>query len=125
MSEEVAASQTATSGGRKFDGGKVRYELLPPFALEDVAKVLTYGSVKYEDENWRVVPEALRRYRGALMRHIEEYRKGNIFDDETGLPHMAHAICCAMFILELDRVQYDDKARVFHEEIVNAFKDKE
>jgi hypothetical protein len=59
------------------------------------------------------------------MRHIEEYRKGNIFDDETGLPHMAHAICCAMFILELDRVQYDDKARAFHEGIVNAFKDKE
>lgn len=123
MNQDVAVSQTATSGGRKFDGGKVRYELLPPFALEDVAKVLTYGSIKYEDENWRVVPEASRRYRGALMRHVEEYRKGNILDPETGLPHMAHAICCAMFILELDRVQYDEQACDFHEQATSAFKE--
>jgi hypothetical protein len=124
MTQEVAASQTATSGGRKYDGGKVRYELLPPFAIEDVAKVLTYGSVKYEDDNWRIVPDAVRRYKGALMRHVEEYRKGNVFDDETGLPHMAHAICCAMFILELDRINYDQLASTFHEKVIERFKDK-
>lgn len=121
MNQEVAASQTATSGGRKYDGGKVRYELLPPFALEDVAKVLTFGSQKYEDDNWRVVPEAKRRYMGALKRHIEEYRMGRIFDSETGLPHMAHAICCAMFILELDRIEYDEDAKEFHEQTIRRF----
>jgi hypothetical protein len=30
----VKASQTATTGGRKFDGGKPQYGLLPPLALK-------------------------------------------------------------------------------------------
>ncbi len=37
--------------GRKFDGGKLEYGLLPPFALEETVKVLTFGAQKYEPEN--------------------------------------------------------------------------
>lgn len=124
MREDVAASQAATSGGRKFDGGKIRYDLLPPFALEDVAKVLTYGSIKYEDNNWRVVPDGRRRYISAYMRHMEAVRKGELFDQETGLPHTAHAMCCLMFILELDRVQYDPVAQQYHQTIINRFSEQ-
>jgi hypothetical protein len=37
--DEVKASQTATSGGRKFDGGKLQYGLLPPLALKATVDV--------------------------------------------------------------------------------------
>ena len=30
IDDAVKASQTATTGGRKFDGGKLEYGLLPP-----------------------------------------------------------------------------------------------
>ena len=34
IDDAVKASQTATTGGRKFDGGKLEYGLLPPLALK-------------------------------------------------------------------------------------------
>ena len=34
---DVKLSQTATSGGRKFDGGKPEFGLIPPLALTETA----------------------------------------------------------------------------------------
>ena len=90
------------TGGRKFDGGKLQYGLLPPLALQDVVKVLTFGAQKYEIDNWKRVPDAKRRYFDAANRHIWAYKAGEINDDETGINHLAHAICCLMFINDLD-----------------------
>ena len=60
--EDVKKSQTATTGGRKFDGGKPQYGLLPPLALEETVKVLTFGAQKYEPDNWKHVPEIGRAH---------------------------------------------------------------
>lgn len=88
--------------GRKFDAGKPEFSLLPPYALEAVAKVLTVGAQKYDVDNWKYVPNGAYRYKNAAGRHINEYIKGNKFDEETGLNHLAHAICCLMFMLDAD-----------------------
>ena len=53
--EVVKASQNATTGGRKFDGGKLQYGLVPPLALKEMVKVLTFGAEKYEPDNWKFV----------------------------------------------------------------------
>ena len=58
------------SQGRKFDGGKLEYGLLPPLALEETVKVLTFGAQKYERDNWKKVPDSKRRYLDAMERHI-------------------------------------------------------
>lgn len=90
--------------GKKYDSGKPRYDLVPVLALEEVAKVLTYGADKYnesyDNENWRKVEHSQRRYYSASQRHQAEVRKGNQLDNETGLHHLAHAISCLMFQLE-------------------------
>jgi len=99
----VKASQTATTGGRKFDGGKLQYGLLPPLALLEVVDVLTYGAQKYDDENWRKVPNAIDRYFDAMQRHAWAWKQGEVNDPESGKHHLAHAICCAMFIIELSK----------------------
>ena len=89
--------------GMKFDKDKVRLELVPPELIEGAGKVLTFGAKKYEDENWRnYTKEDFPRLVGALMRHIEAYRKGEIFDLESGLPHLAHAATNIGFLLTLD-----------------------
>ena len=67
--DEVKKSQKATTGGRKFDGGKLQYGLLPPLALAETVKVLTFGAEKYEPDNWKQVPDSKRRYFDALQRH--------------------------------------------------------
>jgi len=102
MIDEVKASQTATTGGRKFDGGKLEYGLLPPYALKATVDVLTLGAQKYERDNWKKVPDSKRRYFDAMQRHIWAWKEGEQNDPETGKNHLAHAMCCAMFLLERD-----------------------
>ena len=65
-----------TQQGRKFDGGKLEYGLLPPKALEATVAVLTFGAQKYERGNWKFVPESKRRYFDAMQRHIWAWKYG-------------------------------------------------
>ena len=85
--------------GIKNDEDKLRYDLMPPRAFEEVVKVLTHGAKKYDDENWRKVSEYRRRYYAAMMRHTEPWRMGHDID-ESGYHHIAHAIASLLFILE-------------------------
>lgn len=101
MTGKDLAIELGRDAGRKDDLGKLRYDLVPAYALLDVVKVLTYGAKKYGAENWRKVPEAVPRYVAAYMRHVEAHRRGQVDDPESGLPHLAHAICCLLFLLEL------------------------
>jgi len=101
----VKASQNATTGGRKFDGGKPQYGLLPPLALKATVEILTFGAEKYEPDNWKRVPDSKRRYFDAMQRHLWAWKQGEQNDQETGKNHLAHAMCCLMFLYEHD-VEY-------------------
>jgi hypothetical protein len=107
---DVKKSQTATSGGRKYDGGKLQYGLLPPLALKATVDVLTFGAEKYEPDNWKWVPDSKRRYFDAAMRHMWAYKEGEIMDPESGKHHLAHALCCLMFLYEHDIMYSVDKS---------------
>ena len=85
----------------KHDTEKPRYDLLPPEAIGQMAQVLTFGAKKYAPNNWRTIPDALNRYQAAMLRHAFAIQRGEINDPETGLPHAAHIMCCAAFIVEL------------------------
>ena len=98
--------------GRKDDSSKLRYSLLPVGTVNQVVKVLEYGaSSKYEIDNWQKVPSARTRYYDAAMRHIDAWWNGELLDLDKGdqkgshLPHLAHAICCLMFLMWFDNEQ--------------------
>ena len=97
--------------GRKYDGGKLRYDLVPALALEEVVKVITKGAEKYDPDNWKRVPEGRRRYYAATMRHMEAWRKGEK-QDEIGTHHIANAISNLMFILEKELQGWGDVPEV-------------
>lgn len=86
--------------GVKYDGEKPRMYLLPPKALTEVAKVLTFGASKYDENNWKKLDNLQNRYTGATLRHIFAHMDGEELDPETGLDHLAHALCCLLFKLE-------------------------
>lgn len=88
--------------GRKDDSGKARYSLLPWRGLDEVVAVLEHGARKYGEGNWRKVPDARRRYLDAALRHIRAEFRGDPCDGESGAPHLAHAVCSLLFVLELD-----------------------
>jgi hypothetical protein len=87
----------------KKDAGKPRWELLPLDPVEMVVRVLTFGAAKYSDDGWRKVENAKERYFGALLRHIFAFRRGEWLDPESGLPHIAHALCNLVILYELHK----------------------
>ncbi len=87
--------------GLKHDQGKLRFDLLPPLAMEELSKVLTFGAEKYEPNSWQAVDGAIERYEAALLRHLFEIKKGNHTDPESGLHHISHVLCNAAFLAEL------------------------
>tara|TARA_R110002126_G_scaffold220018_1_gene365374 strand:- start:133 stop:597 length:465 start_codon:yes stop_codon:yes gene_type:complete len=99
ISTIVETLQASPTRGVKYDGDKPRWELLPFKAVREVVEVLTYGSNKYADDNWKIVPDARKRYISASFRHLTAWAEGEKNDNETGKSHLAHAICCLLFLL--------------------------
>lgn len=99
------------SKGLKHDQGKLLFEcLMGELApvLKGVVRVLTYGAQKYSRSSWKNVPNAQQRYTDAFYRHMNEYHSGSHVDDESGLPHLFHALCNLMFItwFEIQKTPY-------------------
>lgn len=98
----------AATTGTKHDQGKLRYDLVPALAMGQFVAVVTFGAQKYADNNWRQVTPRMR-YVGAALRHIFSWLGGERFDKETGLSHLAHAVCCLMFLLEYEPEVWAEK----------------
>lgn len=91
--------------GAKHDSGKLLFgcftQGLAP-VIKGVVAVLTYGSQKYARDSWQKVPNARERYMDAADRHLNSMNMGEAKDDESGLPHIFHAICNLMFVAWFD-----------------------
>lgn len=94
--------------GVKYDSEKPDYSLLPPNALEETVKVLTFGAKKYSPGNWKKLNSAWTRYFAAAQRHMWALQKGEEKDPESGYHHAAHASCCLLFMLEIDKTRNSD-----------------
>lgn len=87
------------SGAQKDDCGKAPFHLLPSDAIEDVVWCLQDGADKYGNHNWRVGTH-WSRYLSAALRHIFAWMRREDIDRSSGKPHLAHAVCCLLFLLE-------------------------
>lgn len=86
-----------TTGGEK--GSKPqRYDLLPWNALDRVAEVYGFGTLKYAAWNWsRGYVWSLSF--AAMLRHQAAFWMGEDDDPQSGLPHMAHAVFHALALI--------------------------
>lgn len=121
ITHHVAIQHTPNeSGGIKHDGDKPRMDLLDAYALDELSKVLTFGAKKYAPENWR---KGIKKSRliAAMLRHVFAYMGGQDTDEETGLSHIAHAMCCCMFLLWTAKFlpQMDDRFKLLQNSTTN------
>jgi len=93
--------------GHKADEDKLRYDLIPPEAMEALATVLTYGAKKYGDRNWEKGISADRLW-AAAQRHLWTWwydfdmsSGGDSLDTESELSHLSHALACIVFLITL------------------------
>ena len=89
--------------GKKYDEGKLRWDLLPLKEVEDIVKIYTFGAEKYGENTWQKVSNGYNRYKAAMFRHLMEFEKGNINDEESGLNHLAHMAWNAIAMLYLSK----------------------
>jgi hypothetical protein len=95
VSEEVKISdlkdsgtrQSFTSGAvRDAQGGKGRYDLIPPTPIFLLARVYEMGAAKYASRNWeKGMP--IEKFVDCAKRHLEKYQMG--LRDE---PHLSQAL---------------------------------
>jgi hypothetical protein len=97
-------------GGARFDKGKNRYDLLPSYPVDELVKVYTYGANKYSSENYLRGMD-WRKVIGPALRHVYKWSRGEKYDDESGIHHLAHA-CWNLFTLmvyEKNHIGRDDR----------------
>jgi len=96
--------------GLRFNDGKLRYDLVTPYALEKMTEVMTMGAKKYAERNWEKGME-WSKVLASMKRHIAAFEMGEDFDQESNLLHMAHVMCNAHFLTEYYRIypQGDDR----------------
>lgn len=85
---------------KKF-GNKLKYTLLPSEEYEKIVKVFNFGAAKYGENNWKLCQDKTV-FLDACIRHIEKYRQGNKYDEESSIEHLAHAVTNLIMLMHLD-----------------------
>lgn len=85
----------------KHDADKWRPTTVPPAVVYAISQVREYGIGKYgAEEAWRDVEPS--RYMDALLRHTLARVAGEVYDEESGLPHTWHMACNVAFLVALE-----------------------
>ncbi len=103
----------ADGGGLRFNEGKSRYDLLPPEAIEALAKHYTVGAKKYADRNWER-GMAWGKCFASLMRHGWAWMRGEDIDPETGTHHMISVAwnAIAIYVYSVRKIGEDDRPNI-------------
>jgi len=102
--DEIASTFNPSLETRKND--KTQMELVDtgfPNALLMLGEVMTWAAKNkgYQPNDWKDIPNPQMSLLGAASRHRNKRLKGEEFDDESGLPHLAHEAFNVMAQLEL------------------------
>lgn len=101
---------SAPTEGMRFNEGKLKWGLLSWPALRELVKVLEFGAKKYAAWNWSNGLSWSEAFE-SMQRHLLAWYTGEDKDSETGLSHMAHVMCNAMFLMHfiIFRTGRDDR----------------
>lgn len=79
---------------------KIPLHLFPETATIYGAMAFLDGALKYGRANWRVAGVRASIYYDAAKRHLSKWFEGEIIDEDSGLPHLAHAIACIAILID-------------------------
>ena len=107
---EEEENQLGKETAARFDQGKLRYDLIPPYPLDELVKVYTFGTVKYSPDNYlKGMP--WRRVIGPALRHLYKWLRGEKYDPESGIHHLAHCVwnLFTLMVYEKYEISVDDR----------------
>lgn len=111
---------------RRYNKGKLRYELIPQYALSKLAEVYTKGAEKYTlyNEDGTIKEDGANNWRSGLSwidtissvsRHIEAWKSGEDLDPDLGTFHLSNAAWGLFSILEYYKIypEGDDRPHTY------------
>lgn len=105
--------------GKKYDSGKpmigTAFNIFAK-ALLGVGACIEFGTHKYPDPaNWKKIEGGEKRYLDSLCRHLAKHCAGQVYDSETGLPHLFHCCWNMLAITEHYLIKHPDIEKKFLE----------
>jgi hypothetical protein len=94
----------------RYNEGKVKWGLVHFKSLEPMIRVLMFGAIKYSPDNWKKGLDQ-REILESTQRHLASLLDGEKNDEESGLSHMGHIMCNAMFYNYFEDVSTRGPAR--------------
>lgn len=79
---------------------KPRLSLIPPAGLVYAALAMANGAEKYSPYNWREKKVQAMIYLEACMRHILSFQDGEENAQDSGIPHLGHALACLLILID-------------------------
>lgn len=98
---EVDANYTypvPPQGTLHYSSNKSGVDQIPAFIQLMIGDVFTYGEKKYARDNWKKGTH-WHEFIGSALRHIYRFSMGEWLDNESGHPHLVHAIVNCMFLI--------------------------
>tara|TARA_R110000744_G_scaffold11037_1_gene33803 strand:- start:4680 stop:5051 length:372 start_codon:yes stop_codon:yes gene_type:complete len=88
-----------TDKGTRYNSGKTQfsYMLNADVAMKGMCDVFEFGAQKYARNNWKKGLDT-NEVMDSLLRHLTSYANGEVLDPESGLPHIDHITCNAVFL---------------------------
>ena len=83
----------------RFNAGKppLSYMLEADVAMEGMCQVFEFGAKKYARNNWKKGLD-VNEIMDSMLRHLISYKNGEVLDADSGLPHVDHVTCNAVFL---------------------------
>lgn len=96
--------------GKRFNEGKAKWSLVPQSALLPMVEVLEFGAQKYDAHNW-MKGLSITEICESMKRHLDAFMENQDNDPESGLSHIGHIQCNAMFLswMMKNRPDRDDR----------------
>ena len=112
MANDFPAMEDYNEGGQalRYNKGKKQWALVDFKSLEPMVEVLEFGAQKYAKWNWaKGMP--VTQVSESLLRHMFAFLSGEDKDPESGIDHLGHVMCNAMFLSYImrEKSHYDDR----------------
>lgn len=93
--------QEKKAHGLRYNDGKLKWSYVHFQSMEPMVRVLMFGAQKYEPRNWQrgLNKEEILE---SMQRHLAKMMDGEENDPESGLSHIGHIMCNAMFWSYMD-----------------------
>lgn len=97
---------------------KAKIEWITPEFIFGMGTVLADSETNKGARGWEEKPKAWLTHYGSLQRHLNAWRSGIEYDEESGQSHLLHAACRLMMLYTLQKrnLGVDDRRVVVYNE---------